>query len=328
MLKVSAGFEVRVLILTNMFPTKTNPYWGIFVKEQIDSYKECFPNAQISVLQLINGGLLRRYLLSSYRLLKRCISAKPQFIHVHFGLSFLPLFFIMPYVRYKKIKIIVTFHGSDILGNNRLSLLVSKLALICADAVIGVSKQIFDRISNYNNNAHYLPCGVTSQFIHFVNRANDKRTDTIVFPSSPQRVEKNFPKFKRIIDRVECRIGKKLTIAIMESLSREEVANLFTNSVCLLMTSDYEGSPQVVKEAIFAGLPVVSTKVGDVPYLIENRNNCFISNNEQELAEFICLILSSQTKTVEEGKSTKQYELTNNHICQQLHKVYKHLLSA
>jgi glycosyltransferase involved in cell wall biosynthesis len=43
---------------------------------------------------------------------------------------------------------------------------------------------------------------------------------------------------------------------------------LLAASDCLLLTSAIEGSPNVVKEAVSCGLPVVSTPVGDVEEIL------------------------------------------------------------
>ena len=54
----------------------------------------------------------------------------------------------------------------------------------------------------------------------------------------------------------------------------------------LLLTSDYEGTPFVVLEALACGLPVVSTSVGDVPALVHHQQTGFLaaSHSPDELA--------------------------------------------
>jgi glycosyltransferase involved in cell wall biosynthesis len=49
---------------------------------------------------------------------------------------------------------------------------------------------------------------------------------------------------------------------------RDEVASVLVEADCLLLTSDWEGCPIAVLEAMAAGVPVVSTSVGGVPELV------------------------------------------------------------
>ena len=62
-----------------------------------------------------------------------------------------------------------------------------------------------------------------------------------------------------------------------------------------VMSSDYEGLPLSVMEAMSAGLPVVSTRAGGVPNLLEEGANAFMVDvgDCSALADRICRIARS-----------------------------------
>jgi glycosyltransferase involved in cell wall biosynthesis len=55
-----------------------------------------------------------------------------------------------------------------------------------------------------------------------------------------------------------------------------DMAPVYRDSDVYVLTSDYEGTPNVVLEAMACGLPVLSTAVGDVPALIEDGRTGFL----------------------------------------------------
>lgn len=74
---------------------------------------------------------------------------------------------------------------------------------------------------------------------------------------------------------------------------RATVNLLMCAADCLLLTSRQEGSPQVIKEAMACGCPIVSTDVGDVRERIEGIEGCAVSNsrNPHELATLLRRVL-------------------------------------
>jgi len=46
----------------------------------------------------------------------------------------------------------------------------------------------------------------------------------------------------------------------------------------LLMTLKYEGSPNIIKEAMACNCPIVSTDVGDVNWVMGETESCFITS--------------------------------------------------
>jgi glycosyltransferase involved in cell wall biosynthesis len=54
---------------------------------------------------------------------------------------------------------------------------------------------------------------------------------------------------------------------------RDDVPEILSRAACFVMTSDYEGCPISVIEAMAAGLPVVATDVGGVPELVADGSS-------------------------------------------------------
>jgi glycosyltransferase involved in cell wall biosynthesis len=63
---------------------------------------------------------------------------------------------------------------------------------------------------------------------------------------------------------------------------RDDVSRLLTNSLFLVHTSDSEGCPNAVMEAMASARPVVATDVGDVGSLIDDGKNGFVVQPEDE----------------------------------------------
>lgn len=69
-----------------------------------------------------------------------------------------------------------------------------------------------------------------------------------------------------------------------------DMAPIYRQADVFVLTSDYEGTPNVVLEAMASGLPVVSTRVGDVPELIEHGHTGFLVDRDDHGALTAALI--------------------------------------
>jgi glycosyltransferase involved in cell wall biosynthesis len=65
-------------------------------------------------------------------------------------------------------------------------------------------------------------------------------------------------------------------VRFLGELPHSELPSLYTAADVFLLTSSWEGMPNVILEALSCGVPVVSTRVGAVPSVIENGKCGFI----------------------------------------------------
>lgn len=64
--------------------------------------------------------------------------------------------------------------------------------------------------------------------------------------------------------------------------SIEDSAPVYRKADVFVMTSEYEGTPNVLLEAMASGLPVVAPKVGGVPEIIRDGQNGFLVKSDDE----------------------------------------------
>lgn len=266
-----------ILFITNMYPTQNYPVDGIFIKEQIeDLAKELKCKYDIYVINAKRRNRLT-YLKSLIQVPYKILQKKYDIIHIHYGISALFLLLFRP-----KCKTFLTLHGGDILKrpDNFFQILLTKKILSKVSKIFTQNIQMHEIAKKYNPNVEIIPCGVNVDFFkphHIDGAALRYNTKLIIFPNSPSRNVKNFPLFKEVMNHLNEHSQHTFEFRCVDRLSRAEVRDLFSIADCLLMTSISEGSPQVIKEALSCGLPVVSVPVGDVSAMIENIPNCFVS---------------------------------------------------
>lgn len=80
-------------------------------------------------------------------------------------------------------------------------------------------------------------------------------------------------------------------------VSYQQVASEMHESDCLILFSNIENSPCVIGEALCCGLPVISSKVGGIPELVNSENSILVDpGNESELLSAMIKISSQQEK--------------------------------
>ena len=96
----------------------------------------------------------------------------------------------------------------------------------------------------------------------------------------------------------------------------------------LLMTSRTEGSPQVVKEAMACGCPIVSVDVGDVAERISGVEGSYIVNSREpkDIATALEKAIAFDGKTNGREKIL-EYGLTNELVAKQILGIYEDIIN-
>lgn len=84
-----------------------------------------------------------------------------------------------------------------------------------------------------------------------------------------------FSVLKRL-ERELCADGHSIELEVLGPKPHDQIPTLLQNSDALILPSYWEGMPTVVLEAMAAGVPVISTPVGDIPNMIKNGETGFI----------------------------------------------------
>lgn len=247
-------------------------YFAPFIVEQAEALRS--KGCQVDFYG-VSGKGIKGYLRALPELRKAVKIFKPDVVHAHYGLSGLLACF------QRRVPVITTFHGSDI--NDRSILCFSRAAERLSAFSIFVSQKCVD-IAKPVGRFALVPCGIDITDLQLTEKKDALRImglsenhKYVLFSGRFNNAVKNYPLAKEAIDLVP---GAELVE--LYGYTREQVTLLMCAADAILMTSFTEGSPQVIKESMACGLPVVSVDVGDVKELTQGIKGCFITNRDPD----------------------------------------------
>lgn len=264
----------------------------------------------------VSGKGLSGYLKNRAALKNKIKAFQPDVIHAHYGLSGL-----LANLQ-RKVPVVTTYHGSDV--NDPKVFRFSQMAMRLSAWNIFVSRGIMDK-AKATKKCSLIPCGVAMEKLQPLDKTEAREAmkllpdkKYVLFASAFDNMVKNAPLARKAVE------GSEIELLELKGYTREEVNRLLCAVDALLMTSVNEGSPQVIKEAMACGCPIVSVDVGDVKERLEGLDGCFVaqSREPQELAELLQKALSFEGRT--EGRERLVADgLDNQSIARRIVEIYE-----
>ena len=234
---------------------------------------------------------------------------EPDIVHAHWGslLSLLTVFSLNSHSKF-----VLTFRGSDL---NRvpsekfsgwiLRRSVSKFSSTQADKVICVSTQLKDQLKICDSKIEVIPDGTDTEVFFPRDKLEARRflgwdsEEKVVFFYEGNRPG---PKGRETVDAVMEELRKdsenfRLQVVQM-GYSQHQLSIMLAASDCMIFTSLSEGSPNIVREAISCGCPVVTVRVGDVEMWISDSTIGKVVNRDPvQLSESVKDMIEKSAKS-------------------------------
>ncbi len=280
--------SLRVLVVTNLWPTESDPGYGSFVKAQMESLHPL--GVEWDVLFIDGRRSKWDYLRAVGELRRKLRSCSYDLIHAHFGSS--------GWVArlQGRVPVVVSFMGDDVLGRftrtgritlygRFLRLTSSVLARLVSSVIV---KSLEMRAQLRLDRAHVIPNGVDLGIFRPMDREEARRalglplpTRYILFPYNPQEVRKRYDLIVAAAGLARRDIPE-LEILHVRGVPQERMPLYMNAADVLVLASMAEGSPNTVKEAMAVNLPIITVDVGDTVDLIGPTEGCYLVPRDAE----------------------------------------------
>lgn len=283
---------MRVLMVCPELPTSEKPGTMAPGARQIRSIQQAGVETQVIDMR---GIPKLKYLQMIPRI--RQAAKQADLIHAHFGYcGWLGL--IGRFLAGRRIPIVISFMGSDLLGspiNEKADLerwsvwevwLNQKIASRY-DQIIVKSPEMAGKIPNLSS--HVIPNGVDLEVFRPLNRIEccerigvDPNQFNVLFPGNPDNPRKGHSLASEAVRIAEQILGVPIKLVPLWKVTPDQVSVYMNACHAMLMTSVFEGSPNVVKEALACNRCVVGVPVGDVHELLNGVEGCVRVNRDPD----------------------------------------------
>ena len=252
---VPGSVPMRVLVVTNMYPTAARPYFGIFVERQVAALRQAGADIAVEVIAGDRGE--QDYFLARPRILRAIREHAPALIHCHYGYTPLAAAFTgVPYI--------VTLCGDDLNGasdgrggttlKTRAGIPVTQLLALGARRVIVKSEAMRRRLwLPAQRKSVVLPNGVDTSLFRPGSR-------------SAARVRLGLPGDALVIGFVNS-IGQPTKRLDLAQATRDALVR--RGRTVHLLVAERVAPADMPTWYHASGTPVVAVPVGDIPELID-----------------------------------------------------------
>ncbi len=262
---------------------------GSFMYEQLSTFQSLGIDIEQIVLTKIFNPINFIYQYIKYR------SLNPDILHAQYGSGngYLTSLF-------KAKKKILTIRGSDWYFNSNqnfllkirsyISILLTKISLNKFDYIIVMSNRIKNEIAlkypKHLNKIYVVTDGIDLNKFYPLNKAEAKQKINVSETSfliglgsiDPNNSIKNIPLAISAIQLSEDKI-QNVEFLVISNIPHENIYLYLSACDMILLTSRYEGWPNIIKEALACNTPFVSTDVSDLRIIASKTNFCFIADS-------------------------------------------------
>jgi len=282
---------MRVLFVTNMWPDAERPWYGTFIRTQAESLVRL--GVDVKVLPIRGYAGWSEYVAAARRTARPGALQDFDVIHAHYGHA----------AAVARLQVgrplVISYCGDDLLGTpsedgsltprSRAERAVFRQLARVADATITKSAEMERHLPEAcRARNHVIPNGVDMARFEPLPRDEARRRlgwthegPIALFVGDPAIPRKNYALARSVCERVASR-HPDLRLEVAQGFAPKDVPVVMSAADVLLMTSLWEGSPNVVKEAMAAELPVVATPVGDVPERLDGVSGGWVAPPEPE----------------------------------------------
>ncbi len=273
---------LHVLMVTGIYPTEQNPHSGTFIKSQVDSLITA--GVEVEIIHPNPGPVLFRYISTATQVFFKTLTGKFDIVHGHYG-----QWCLLARLQWTT-PVVASFLGSDLLGDVTFDGHITKKGILethlsrwlCqrVDAVT-VKTEEMKKATGVKDVFVYSD-GIDFELFRPIPRAEaraalgwDQDRNYVLFGNNPRRQVKNFPLAQAAIECLRAR-GVTAELVVASGLPQTTFVQYINASNVVILSSIFEGSPNIVKEAMACSVPVVATDVGDVTQLIGRTQGCSV----------------------------------------------------
>jgi len=280
---------LRVLAVTNLYPTPQMPTLGTFMEQQIKGLRQIGLDVDVMFINRAQRGV-SAYLRLDRHVCDRVLSFQPDVIHVMYGGIMADRITCTVQDR----PVVVSFCGTDLLGQplvgclrksvSALNVWASWRAARRAEGIVVKSKNLQNALPEDvdHSKVRIIPNGVDLERFKLMKKSEARQilgwrreSAVALFVTVRGHPRKRPGLAKEAVSRIRgC--DRPVDFRIMQGVPHEEVPLWLNASDVLLLTSFHEGGVNTVKEAMACNLPIVSVDVGDVRERLEGVRSCAI----------------------------------------------------